>query len=235
LRHLDCRQRAPAEETLCVARGAPTTAIATQNHIGTDITHQAPIRVARAYTGVHWGDQSVSVVAGGMDAVAHAEVEMDSVLKVVVSIEAQSGDRGVGAEVTGGFNGLEAPAVGVGEIGGHRWRHADRDITALKIRSERFTVLGNPDWVEYPVPTQLGRIDEGIAGNGGGGVGPEAAIGIGNIEVGFHESLVRRLADAAHAAPEIAAIVEVQLEIGVLRGGAAVFDLRERFDIARPL
>src|SRR6185437_13858584 len=88
IRHLQCRYRARAEVALRVAGyAAAAVTVAGHDHIGADIAHQASVRIAGAHPCVHRRDKCVPMLIGGMDAVAQTEVEVEAVLKVVVSVK----------------------------------------------------------------------------------------------------------------------------------------------------
>src|SRR4029077_12337163 len=142
---------------------------------------------------------------------------MEVIVECVVTSEAERGDRGALIVIVGGFQRLHRPGVRVGEGAGKCLWSADSEIAATQIGRYRNRILRNSVGVKYTVAAQFSRVDEGPARQRAVGVSPQAAVGVGNIDVGLNEVLTRRCAHAAHAPAERTAIVEIKLQIDVLR------------------
>src|SRR6185437_14362760 len=84
LRQVLRREGPRAEETLRVAGRAR---IVVHDHVGRDVTHEATVRVAGAHAGIYRRDEREADVVGAANAVAHAEVELDAVVEVVMTVE----------------------------------------------------------------------------------------------------------------------------------------------------
>ncbi len=162
-------------------------------------------------------------------------MEVESIVELVAAIQAQCGGGRLLIVVVGGLQRLHRPGVGVGERAGQRRWHRHGQVAAGEIRGDGDRVLRNSVGIEHPVPAQLSRIDERTAGQRSAGVCPQATIGIRNVGVRLDVVLVGGGADPARTRLEGAAIVEVELQIDILRSRAATLDLREGFSVAGPL
>ena len=111
------RQRARAEVALVIAGRARATV---QHHVGADVTHQASAGIARADTCVHRRLQCPAFVVGAADAVAHAKLQLEAVLEVVLAVKAQGVERHLPVVIARRFQGLHGPVGRVGKVGGQR-------------------------------------------------------------------------------------------------------------------